>query len=224
VVRGAGRWKTPIHSSKLSYKVGLIQRHCMVKSGVQRWSIGVGVVGWRQLGGVRIDASRGGAQCGVLERWWAGWPASPPMSLRMREFWGRFWAAPTPIRAKWGCELPARRVVMLRAATKDCGGDARCHQGSYRGRGCPESPHFAMHLPPASWRCRPARPPTPQNTPLRAAPRCADSHPDDRPLTADSHPIAPTKTAAPHPSAAPPRSFPTLMIPQKSPISNLLRS
>jgi hypothetical protein len=132
--------------------------------------------------GVGIGADRRRAQRGVAWRWWAGWPASPLMSRRMRWFLGRFWTAPTPIRSKWGCELSPRRVVGMRAATtprhvmahraatnaRD--GDTRCHQGAYRGRGCPESPHTASCRSRRRWRCRPARPPTHRNTPLRAVP------------------------------------------------------
>jgi hypothetical protein len=92
-----------------------------------------------------------------------------------------------------------RAAMGMRGAIKTRDGSSWCHQGSYRGRGCPESPHVVMCLPPPRRRCRPARPPTTQNPTLRAAPRCADPHPVDRPLTADSHPVAPTKTADPHP-------------------------
>jgi hypothetical protein len=157
---------------------------------------GVGIGGQRTIIGVRIGASRGGAQWGVLWRWWAGRPASPQTVERTRWSWRRFWTAPTPIRAKWGCELPLRRAAGMRGASKARSGDVRgatkarsadavCHQGSYRGRGCPESPHRAWWSSRRRWRCRPARPPTHRDPTLRAAP---------------------------------PRSFPTPMIPQKPPI------
>jgi hypothetical protein len=127
--------------------------------GGQRTIIGVGSGGWWCV-----------AQRGVLGRWWAGWPASPPMLRRMRAFWGRFWAAPTLIRA-W----PAPRWLTTRlAGTSHPHHARRWHlagaRRSYRGRGCPESPHVVMRLPPPRWRCRPARPPTHRDPTLRAAP------------------------------------------------------
>jgi hypothetical protein len=60
------------------------------------------------------------AQRGVLGRWWAGRPASPPTVEIKRWYRRRFWAAPTPIRAKWGCELPPRIVSGMRG----------CHHGT----------------------------------------------------------------------------------------------
>jgi hypothetical protein len=97
---------------------------------------------------------------------------------------------------------------------------------SYWGRGRPESlprPSRYLHR---LWRCRPARPPTPRNPPLRAAPIRADPHPVDPTLTVVSHPVAPTKTVVPHPDThqrhatppcAPPRDAPILTPPLPAP-------
>jgi hypothetical protein len=144
----------------------------------RRW-VGIDVRWGRRR--VRIGASRRGAQWGVLWRWWAGRPASPQTVEITRWSGRRFWTAPTPIRAVKG----------MRGATKARDGDARCHQGaqrgcevsprraagmrgchqgSYRSRGCPESPPKLVHSPRHLWRCRPARPPTHRNPALRDAP------------------------------------------------------
>jgi hypothetical protein len=73
-------------------------------------------------------------------------------------------------RGVWcGCALPPRRAMAYRVATNARDSSSCGHQGSYGSRGCPESPHVVMCLPPPRWRCRPARPPTRQNPALRAA-------------------------------------------------------
>jgi hypothetical protein len=107
--------------------------------------------------------------------------------------------------------VPPSRAVGMRGSIKARGGDAWCHQGSYRGRGCPESPHRAWWSSRRLWRCRPARPPTHRNTALRAAPRCADSHPSAAPRRVDPHPDLHPRTETP--PCAPPRdaSIPTPM-------------
>jgi hypothetical protein len=131
----------------------------------------------------------------------------------------RFWTAPTPIRslmaprnphrAPWwhhespSCALAAPRILDVRR-----GGTTNPLRGARWSRGRPESPARPSRHLNRLWRCRPARPPTPRNTPLRAAPRCADSRPVDPTSTADSRPVDPTPTADSHLSAAPRRADP----------------
>jgi hypothetical protein len=135
--------------------------------------------------------------------------------------------------ARWGCEVPPRRAMAHRGATKarigvgavqnrrtglgghrDVCGDAGqpAHQRHAtprcaRPRDAPLRTRLRHHdasiptpIPTHAPKPRPARPhdapiptPTPTNAtkpPLRDAPRCADSHPDDPTKTVDSHPDA----------------------------------
>jgi hypothetical protein len=101
-------------------QTGANRRIAVPQTGANRRVVGP------QTGAMRTW--RGGAQCGVAWRWWAGWPASPVTSRLSPSPVRRFWTAPTPIRAKWGCELPARRVVWPRAATTARDGSSCGHQ------------------------------------------------------------------------------------------------
>jgi hypothetical protein len=195
---------------------------------------GVGIDGQRTINGVRNDrggAARSGGLRGVGGR--AGRHRHQTVEI-IRWYRRRFWTAPTPIRAKWGCELPSRRAAGMRVSTTH-DGDSWCQQGARWSRGRPESPHKSTCSSTRRWRCRPARPPTSRNPPLRDAPprsfrtplrpqkppiptRRSDadrrSPPVCDPTTSDFHLDDPTPSVDSHPSAAPPRSFRTPMIPQ----------
>jgi hypothetical protein len=142
----------------------------------------------RRFNGVGSGADRGRAQRGVLGRWWAGRPASPQTVERTRWYRRRFWTAPTPSRASKGIRGATKAGNGGRSATKVRDGDSRCHQGARWSRGRPESPHKSTRSPTRHWRCRPARPPTPRNPALRAAPRCVDPHPSATPPCVSTHP------------------------------------
>jgi hypothetical protein len=85
----------------------------------------VGASGWESAVGGRssgwIGADRRRAQFGVLGRWWAGWPASPQTSRLSPSPVGRFWTAPTPIRA----------LVAPRIPTASLGGATHLHRPSW---------------------------------------------------------------------------------------------
>jgi hypothetical protein len=99
--------------------------------------------------------------------------------------------------------LPMRALVQLRICADRRGGSSHPLRGARWGRGRPESPARPSRCLNRLWRCRPARPPTSRNTPLRDAPRCVDPHPPAAPRRVDSHPVEPTPTADSHPTPAP---------------------
>jgi len=82
---------------------------------------------------------------------------------------------------RWQLAAPPRASLTPRCTTACLGGSSHPRKGARWGKGRPESPRwFSLHLK-RLWRCRPAPPPTPRNTPLRAAPRCIDYHPHASP-------------------------------------------
>jgi hypothetical protein len=154
-----------------------------------RRRVGIGALwGRRRVG---RDADRRRAQRGVLGRWWAGRPASPQTVETTRWSRRRFWAAPTPIRAKWGCEPPPRAMGM-RGATeaRDGVGAAQNRRTALGGKrdvggdaGQPAHPRHAAprcarhHQRPHRTPMIPRRPPIPTpmrpRLPTRAQPRKA---------------------------------------------------
>jgi hypothetical protein len=77
----------------------------------------------------------------------------------------------------WPHDEPWCAVVAARSPTCAPRRQLASPLGSYRGRGCPKSPPKLSYSSRHRRRCRPARPPTPQNPPLRAAPHTIVSHP-----------------------------------------------
>jgi hypothetical protein len=132
-----------------------------VRRGGERrfWIDGVGIGGWWCV-----------AQRGVSERWWAGWPASPGTSRLSPSPVRRFWTALPRYEPWWPHDEPWCAVVAARSPTCAPRRQLASPLGSYRGRGCPKSPPKLSYSSRHRRRCRPARPPTPQNPPLRDAP------------------------------------------------------
>jgi hypothetical protein len=195
--------------------------------------IGVGIDapwGRRQAGSgaswgrrrVGRDADRRRAQRGVLGRWWAGRPASPQTVETTRWSRRRFWAAPTPIRAKWGCEPPPRAMGM-RGATeaRDGVGAAQNRRTALGGKrdvgGDAGRPAHQRHAAP---RCATRHH---DHFPPVCGPRCADSHPSAAPRRVDSHLDIHPRHAAPRCARHHQRPHRTPMIPRRPPIPTPMR-
>jgi hypothetical protein len=161
----------------------------------------------------RIPAARlGGTPHPRYDPWW---PHDGP--------WRALMAARIPFTARIGVGAVQNRRPDHRVISTVCGDAGRpAHQRT-------ETPRCARHrhdrfapvcgtativshpsAAPPGVDSHPARPPTPRNTALRAAPIRVNSHPAESTKTTDSHPSAalsrvdshpddPTKTAAPHP-------------------------
>jgi hypothetical protein len=223
-----------------------------VRIGGQRTIIGVGIGGQRTINGVRNDcggAARSAGFCGVSGR--AGRHRQRGGGKCMTT-WGDSGQPLPRYEPWWRHESPLPALVAPRIPTTTLGGTSQHHHAHrwhlagarrpYRGRGRPESPPIPSRRLNRRWRCRPARPPTSRNTPLRDAPPRSirtrlrphrasiptpistnvPKHPAARrPTTIDSHPSAAPSRADSHPQPPPTPQTPRCATPSDAPIRSL---
>jgi hypothetical protein len=184
---------------------------------------GVGIGGFCGRNGVRND--RGGASRSAGLRG-VGGRAGRHRQRRLSCHQALCGDSGQPLPRYEPCWHPAsalRALVAPRIRAARLDGTPHPLHGAYRSRGRPESPPISSRYLNRLWRCRPARPPTSRNTPLRAAPIRADFHPDDPTPTVDSHPSAAPRRADSHPDTHQRTETPRCARRRSAPIRTRLR-
>jgi hypothetical protein len=142
--------------------------------------IGVGIGGRWTINGVRNDRGGAARSAGLRDVGGRAGRHRQRGGGKYIERWGDSGQPLPRYDPWWHHDGPSRALVAPRWAIAGRDGTPHPHHapwwqlasplGSYRGRGCPESPHRAWWSSKRHWRCRPARPPTPRDPTLRAAP------------------------------------------------------